>query len=384
MKTIAIIVGTRPELIKLYPLIRALGQEPTRFQVKVVFTGQHQALLDEIAAELGVQPQLRLDVMSPGQSLAQLQLKLIEALSEVIAEESPQLIIGQGDTMSAYAAAMTAFLHRTPFAHVEAGLRSGSCRDPYPEEGLRRAISPLTTLHLAPTAQAKQNLLNEGIRAADIAVTGNTAIDTLVQIGQQLGDEHLPEGVNAKRRLVLVTLHRRENHGEPMARICRAIRVLSKIHPELEWLFPVHPNPNVQALVHEALGHVEQVKLVKPLGYKSFVASMKHASLILTDSGGVQEEAPSFNAPILVARETTERPEGVEAGFSKLVGSQIERIVRASLEALDGQWKRPDVANPYGDGQASARIVEQLIARGFGEPAPTFHASPTGGQRLCM
>lgn len=379
MRRVTVCIGTRPELIKLYPVIKQLEARDD-VELRVVFTAQHRELLDDLAAELGVVADVDLDVMRPGQSLEQVQRRLLEGLDRELEAWTPDVVVAQGDTMSVYAAAMSAFLKRIPFAHVEAGLRSGQRFDPFPEEGLRRAISALTTLHFAPTVQASSNLLKEGIGPEDIFVTGNTAIDTLLEVVAQ-GQLDLPDGVDCTRRLVLVTLHRRENQGAPMKRICRAIRVLAKIYPDIEWVFPVHPSPAVKDVVKKALGEVTQVRLLEPLGYKAFVACMNRASFILTDSGGVQEEAPALCVPVLVARETTERPEGLRCGVARLVGTQEERIVEAAMSILDGRADGVRVGqNPYGDGLAAARIA-QVLAQGSCDDEFNFNGLTVEGMR---
>lgn len=359
MRRVTVCVGTRPELIKLYPVIRQL-EARVDVELRVIFTSQHRDPLDGLAAEFGVVADADLNVRRPGQSQQEVQRRLLEGFDRDLDAWRPDIVVAQGDSMSVYTAAMSAFLKCIPFAHVEAGLRSGQRFDPLREEGLRRAITALTTLHFAPTAQARSNLLKEGVGLADIFVTGNTAIDTLLEVVSK-GPLELPDGVDCTRRLVLVTLHRRENQGDPMKRICRSIRVLAKIYPDIEWVFPVHSSPAIKDVAKKALSEVPQVKLLNLLGYRSFVACMNRASFILTDSGGVQEEAPALCVPVLVAREMTDRPEGLRYGVARLVGTQGERIVEEAMSILDGRSDAVRVGqNPYGDGIAAARIVQSL------------------------
>lgn len=362
-KTILCIVGTRPEAIKMAPVILALRREPWA-KVVVVATAQHRELADEVLSLFGIAPDVDLDLMQPNQKLADLTARALVGLDRVIGDTSPDMVIAQGDTTSVMAAATACFYRQVPFLHVEAGLRSFDMQNPFPEEFNRIVASRIATLHFAPTASARQHLLDEKVPDGDIVVTGNTVIDALHMVAAQ--DPPLPVDLDPARRLVLVTVHRRENFGEPIQGICRAIRTLVEEHDDVEVLWPVHPNPNVTGVAHETLGSNPRIHLVKPQPYGGFVAAMKRAHLILSDSGGVQEEAPALARPVLVLRRETERPEAIEAGVVRLIGTDTDVILRHGRELLrdaDAYRRMARGESPYGDGHASERIVDAIKAR---------------------
>ncbi len=362
------IVGTRPEAIKLAPVIMQLEQRPDQFVSKVCATAQHRQMLDQALAPFAIKPDYDLNIMVPGQSLAQVTSSAIEGLDRVIVEEDPDVVLVQGDTTTAFCGALAAYYHQVKVGHVEAGLRTGNKYAPFPEELNRCLISRLADYQFAPTEHASAALLSEGVSASAIFVTGNTGIDALLwvsarvrEVRPQLPDE-LPQAI-AGRQLVLVTGHRRESFGVGFENICRAIREIADAFPDVVFVYPVHLNPNVREPVSRILGGHERIHLIEPLAYEPFVWLMDHAAIILTDSGGVQEEAPSLGKPVLVMRETTERPEGITAGNARLVGIQEERIVTELAQLLRDPKQRAAMAqarNPYGDGQASARILDIL------------------------
>jgi UDP-N-acetylglucosamine 2-epimerase (non-hydrolysing) len=354
------IVGTRPEGIKMAPLIKALEREPWA-RVTVLATAQHRGLLDQVLSLFGIRPDIDLDIMRPNQALPELTARLITALDEKFGELSPDVVLAQGDTTTVMTAALVAFYRRIPFGHVEAGLRTHDMDNPFPEEMNRLVAGHLARWHFVPTQRSRQNLLREGIADAAIHVTGNTVIDALLEVAAT--DFPLDIPLDASRRLVLVTAHRRENFGEPFRAVCRAIRQLVDRYDDIEVLYPVHPNPNVQATAHELLGGHPRIRLCDPLDYAPFVEAQKRACLILTDSGGVQEEAPALGKPVLVLRTETERPEAVDEGVVRLVGTDEVRIVAEASRLLDSEAAYREMArgvSPYGDGHAAARIASVL------------------------
>jgi UDP-N-acetylglucosamine 2-epimerase (non-hydrolysing) len=363
------IFGTRPEAIKLAPVIQTLRGAPQEFTARVCVTGQHRELLDQVLHLFDIRPDHDLAVMQPDQSLPELTARLLTGLAPVLAREKPDWVLIQGDTTTTLCAALAAYYQRLPVAHVEAGLRSHNPWHPYPEEFNRRLADALSTLHLAPTEGARQNLLTEGIPDARIRVTGNTVIDALLEVAARPYDfsrSPLAGLPLDNRRVILVTTHRRESFGAPLRSLCRAIRTLAERYPkDVQVVLPVHLNPNVQRPVREELGRSPNIALLEPLDYEPLVHLMKRATLILTDSGGLQEEAPSLGVPVLVLRQVTERPEGVEAGAARVVGTDTETIVAAAVELLDNPEEHRRMArvrNPYGDGQASRRILDALRA----------------------
>ena len=356
---IACIVGTRPEAIKMAPVIMALREQPWA-QVAVIATAQHRELADDVFGLFGIVPDVDLDLMQPGQRLSDLAARAITAVDRVVADTAPDLVLAQGDTTSVMATALACFYRQVPFAHVEAGLRSFDLQNPYPEEFNRIVASRIAMLHFAPTEQARANLQREGVAEARIVVTGNTVIDALLWVAAR--EPRSPLAIKPNR-LLLVTVHRRENFGAPLREICRAVQTLLEEYPDVEVLWPVHPNPNVAPPVREALGAVARVHLVEPLRYGPFVGALQQAYLVLTDSGGVQEEAPALARPVLVLRRATERPEAIAAGVARAVGTNCADIVRHARELLDDPASYQAMAravSPYGDGRASGRIVQAI------------------------
>ena len=369
MKVLSVF-GTRPEAIKMAPVVGELARFPADFDSRVCVTGQHRDMLDQVLALFAIRPDFDLDIMQPGQSLTDTTCGVLRGLEAVFARFRPDLVLVHGDTTTTMAAGLAAFYHQVPFGHVEAGLRTGNLQAPFPEEMNRRLAGMLARHHFAPTERARDNLLAEGVAADRILVTGNTVIDALLTVvGRLRTDTGLQRQMaerfaflDAHKQLVLVTGHRRENFGEGFARVCRGLRTLVATHPGVELVYPVHLNPQVQEPVGRLLGGQERVHLLAPLDYLPFVALMDRASLIVTDSGGVQEEAPSLGKPVLVTRETTERPEAVAAGTVHLVGTDEAAIVAqaAELLAAPAGGRSGAMVNPYGDGHAAERIVRFL------------------------
>lgn len=366
---ILVVFGTRPEAIKLAPLIRELESRPERFLTRVCVTAQHRTLLDQVLAAFEIIPHYDLDVMQENQGLLQVAIRCIDRLQPVLQQERPDWVLLQGDTMSTLAAALAACYAGIRVGHIEAGLRTGDKSHPFPEELNRRLTSCLADLHFAPTTLARENLLQAGIPADRIHVTGNTGIDALFMVRDCLSRTQLRipglEKLNGVRPLVLVTGHRRESFGQGLQQICQAIREIARAC-EVDIVFPVHLNPSVQGPVRQLLGDLPHVFLIDPPDYISFLALMERSYLILTDSGGIQEEAPSLGKPVLVLREVTERVEGLEAGTARLVGTDAERIVAETVRLLNSpeEYARlQKTVNPYGDGKASARIVRILAAQ---------------------
>ena len=359
MKIISV-VGTRPEAIKMAPIILALKREPM-MKVRVLATAQHRHLLDQVMKVFDIEPDIDLDIMRPNQALTTLTARLLLDLDHVLLAEKPDAVLAQGDTTSVMTVALACFYHKIPFGHVEAGLRTWDMQNPFPEEMNRIIAGRLAKWHFAPTESSRQNLLREGVANSDIVVTGNTVIDALLSVADR--DVELPFSLDPSKRLILVTAHRRENFGEPFERICRALLTLLERNLDVQVLYPVHPNPNVRDTAHRLLGLHPRVVLCDPLDYLPFVSAMKRAYLILSDSGGVQEEAPALGKPVLVLREETERPEAVEMGVVKLVGADYERIVADTQRLLDDESAYRAMArgiSPYGDGNAAERIVSTL------------------------
>lgn len=360
------LVGTRPECVKMAPVIAALRKRGDVL-VRVVGTGQHRELTRQTLSIFGIAPDVDLEVMRPNQSLAGLTARIFERLDPVLEAEAPRLVLAQGDTTSVMVAALASFYRRIPFGHVEAGLRTHNLRNPFPEELNRVIAGRVADLHFAPTEQARRNLLAEGVPDADIHVTGNTVIDALLDVTARDLACAYPK-VNG-RRLVLVTAHRRENFGAPMQRICDALRQLHDRLPDAEFVYPVHPNPNVRMTVEPALAPLERFHLIEPVDYEAMAGLMKAAYIVLTDSGGIQEEAPALGKPVLVLREETERPEAVDAGVAQLVGTGTDRIVEGVTRLYsDGDVYRQMARgiSPYGDGKAAGRIARlcaDLIAQ---------------------
>ena len=346
------------------PVVLALRRSGN-WDVKVLATAQHREMLDQTLRLFGIRPDADLDVMQPNQALAALTSRLLTGLDACLERHQPALVLAQGDTTTVMAAALASFYRKIPFGHVEAGLRTHNLDYPWPEEMNRVLAGRLATLNFAPTQSAQDNLLREGAPTDRIHITGNTVIDAL----HMMAERDFPLGVElpTKQRLVLVTAHRRENFGAPMLAVCKAVRELAQKHPDLHFLFPVHRNPNVRDLVQHTLGTAPQVTLCEPLDYGPFVTAMKRAWLILTDSGGVQEEAPALGKPVLVLRNETERPEAVQEGVVELVGTERRRIVSrvaALLDDAEAYRRMAKGSSPYGDGKAAQRIVEHLAQWG--------------------
>lgn len=353
-------VGTRPEAIKMAPVILALKKEVWA-DVRVLATAQHRHMLDQVLSIFGIEPDIDLDIMRPNQALTTLTARLLLDLDDVLQAEQPDVVLVQGDTTTVMSAALACFYHRIPVGHVEAGLRTGDLLNPFPEEMNRVVTGRLARWHFAPTHSARDNLLREGIPDERIHVTGNTVIDALLSVVEQHPQVGLP--LDPAKRLILVTAHRRENFGEPFREICRAIRHLADANEDIQILYPVHPNPNVHDVVHEMLAGHPRIILCPPLDYLPFVGAMRQAYLILSDSGGVQEEAPALGKPVLVLRRETERPEAVDEGVVKLVGPDYPRIVSETqrlLDDADAYRKMAKGVSPYGDGHAAERIVSVL------------------------
>jgi UDP-N-acetylglucosamine 2-epimerase (non-hydrolysing) len=362
------VFGTRPEAIKLAPVIHALQAEPSRFESVVCVSAQHRAMLDQVLAVFGVRADHDLDLMTPGQSPAAITARVLERLPPLIQRIRPDVLLVQGDTMTCFAGAFAAYLEKVPSAHIEAGLRTGDRYQPFPEEMNRVLTTRLASLHFAPTTQARDRLLLEGVPAADVHLTGNTVIDALLQTVRPDYRFRTPAlaALDPARRVVLVTTHRRESFGAPLRATCAALRDLVERFPDLQIVLPVHPNPEVKHTVESLLCDLQRVTLIDPVDYVEFVHLMSRAHLILTDSGGVQEEAPSLGKPVLVLREVTERPEGVTAGTAVVVGTNRERIVAMAsrlLSSAEEYQRMANAVNPYGDGHASERIVAALGKR---------------------
>ena len=369
---VLIVFGTRPEAIKLFPVIRAL-EETGSIEAVTCVTAQHRGLLDQVLAIAGLTPDIDLDLMEPGQSLDRLTARLLTGLGEVIDRVAPDRVLVQGDTATAMVGALAAYYRKIPVGHVEAGLRSGNIYHPWPEEVNRRIVAPIADLHFAPTDTAAAALARENVTAG-VHVTGNTVIDALHWTRERIALEPaLAAGLDdlakrfAGKRIVLVTTHRRENFGDGMASIARSIARIAA-RDDVAVIFPMHPNPNVGAVMDDLLGTPANVARIAPLDYTHFIRALELCDLALTDSGGVQEEAPALGKPVLVMRDTTERPEGVTAGTAKLIGTDEDRIVSEVFTLLDDKAAYSAMArahNPFGDGQASNRIA-RIVADGFG------------------
>lgn len=365
------VFGTRPEAIKMAPLALQLAED-TRFEAKVCVTAQHREMLDQVLQLFNLQPDYDLNIMKPGQDLSDITTGILQGLKTVLAEFKPDMVLVHGDTATTFATALAAYYQQIPVGHIEAGLRTGNMYSPWPEEGNRCLTGAITTLHFAPTSASRQNLLAEGVKDSTIVVTGNTVIDALLQVKEKIeNDTDLVaelaqrfDFLDSTKKLILVTGHRRESFGGGFERICQALVQTAEQHPEVQIVYPVHLNPNVQEPVNRLLRQSPSIHLIEPQDYLPFVYLMNKAHIILTDSGGIQEEAPSLGKPVLVMRDTTERPEAVEAGTVKLVGTHIDQITQELTRLLtDGTaYERMSQAhNPYGDGLACQRIRDFLI-----------------------
>ncbi len=354
------VAGTRPEVIKMAPVILAL-QQMRWANVRMLATAQHREMLDDTLAQFGIVPDIDLDIMRNDQPLAALTARLITGIDDVLVSERPDIVLAQGDTTTVFAAALACFYRRIPFGHVEAGLRTGDFANPFPEEMNRSFVARLAALHFPPTASARANLLREGVADTAIHVTGNTVIDAVRWMAEQNPVHGLPVGEGCK--VILLTCHRRENFGAPLDQILAAVKRLAGLYPQVLIAYPVHPNPNVSGPVRRALSGMANVLLIEPLGYDQLVALMKACHFVMTDSGGLQEEAPALGKPVLVLREETERPEAVAAGTAVLVGHDEEFIVREACRLLDDEahyLKMARAISPYGDGHAGERIAAVL------------------------
>lgn len=370
IKKVLLVFGTRPEAIKMAPLVKAFQADPY-FDVKVCVTAQHRQMLDQVLDLFEIIPDFDLQLMKPGQDLTDITVGVLVGLKGILAEWSPDVILVHGDTSTTFAAALAAFYKKVPVAHVEAGLRTGDIHSPWPEEANRHLASVLTQWHFAPTTTARDNLLREGINPDQIYVTGNTVIDALLQVREKVEtDQALQDKfaeqfsfLDIQKKLILVTGHRRENFGGGFERICQALARIANENPDVEILYPVHLNPHVQEPVKRLLSNIDNIYLIEPQDYLPFVYLMNRSTLILTDSGGVQEEAPSLGKPVLVMRDTTERPEALAAGTVRLTGTNVEEIVKQTSLLLNDQAVYEAMAfshNPYGDGNTCARIVDIL------------------------
>jgi UDP-N-acetylglucosamine 2-epimerase (non-hydrolysing) len=376
MKKILVVFGTRPEAIKMAPLVHGLQKYSDRVETRVCVTAQHRQMLDQVLDIFGIKPDYDLDIMKTDQDLYDITEGIIHGMKNVFASYRPDLICVHGDTTTAFAAALSAFYEKVPIAHVEAGLRSGDLCSPWPEEANRKLISVLASLHFTPTSTSKKNLLNENVKASAIHVTGNTVIDALLWMVKKIADDpHTKVKVeeeiltyydrfSREKRFILITGHRRENFGEGFLHICQAIRELALSYPEVDFIYPVHLNPNVQKPVYDLLSKLDNVYLIKPLEYEVFAYLMQHCYLVLTDSGGIQEEAPSLGKPVLIMRENTERPEALASGTVKLVGTDRQKIIAETSRLLEEslayeQMKK--AVNPYGDGTAAEKIIKVIV-----------------------
>lgn len=370
MKKVLLVFGTRPEAIKMAPVYEVLKLTPG-LDVRVAVTAQHREMLDQVLRLFGIEPEYDLNVMKPGQGLTEITAAVLAGLKPVLEEYSPDLLLVHGDTTTTLSASLAAYYQQIPVGHVEAGLRTGNIYSPWPEEINRKVTGAITRLHFAPTEKAASNLKSEGVEEDQISITGNTVIDALLEVVELLEKDPQQSaafdsefGIDPTKRLILVTGHRRESFGGGFKRICSALATIAK-REDVQIIYPVHLNPNVKGPVEISLGELERVKLIAPQDYLPFVHLMRRANIILTDSGGVQEEAPSLGKPVLVMRDTTERPEAVDAGTVKLVGTDYDLIVRETSKLLDDQAAYNVMSrahNPYGDGLSSQRIRDAVLS----------------------
>ncbi len=363
MKKVMLTFGTRPEAIKMAPLVKEFQRDTEHFETVVCVTGQHREMLDQVLGIFDITPQYDLNIMKRGQDLYDITARVLLRMRTVLEREKPDIVLVHGDTTTSMAASLAAFYQHIPVGHVEAGLRTHDTQAPWPEELNRQLTARMAQWHFAPTRRSKENLVSENIDEEKIFVTGNTVIDALHMITRHI---HINTNDRHDRRMVLITGHRRENFGNGLAHICQAIRILAERYPDVEFVYPMHPNPNVRATVNQYLGHetgLPNVRLIEPLDYFDFVPLMARSTIVLTDSGGIQEEAPGLGKPVLVMRDTTERPEAIEAGTAKLVGTDRDKIVKEVSLLLDDKaeyLKMSHAVNPFGDGKACRRIVSIL------------------------
>lgn len=365
MKKVMCVFGTRPEAIKMAPVVKAIEQNEN-LQSIVTVTAQHREMLDQVLQLFQIIPDYDLNLMKQGQTLTDITAGVLRGLEDILKKEQPDLVLVHGDTTTTFAAALAAFYQQIPVGHVEAGLRSGNMYSPYPEEANRKLTGVMTSLHFSPTPEARQNLLRENADDSKIFVTGNTVIDALlatVKDHHQFADADLQALLDSPGKKVLITAHRRENQGEPMAHIFQAVRRLHETLPEVQFIFPIHKNPRVRELAARILGELARVHIIEPLDYEPFANAMSRVDLIMTDSGGLQEEAPALGKPVLVLRDTTERPEAVTAGTVELVGTDEDLIYNTALTLLtdaEAYAKMANAVNPYGDGKACGRITAAI------------------------
>ena len=363
------VFGTRPEAIKMCPLVLEMAKYPDCIEPIVAVTAQHREMLDQVLELFKIKPDYDLNIMQSGQTLYDITTRALLGLRDVIEEAKPDMVLVHGDTTTTFAGSLAAFYAQVPVGHVEAGLRTGNKYSPYPEEMNRKLTGSIADMHFAPTATSKENLLKENVAADTIVVTGNTVIDALqttVKADYEFADAEFNKIFARGNRLILMTTHRRENLGEPMRNVYKALRQVLETHSDVEAIFPVHKNPKVREIVQAELGGLDRVHLIEPMDYEPFANLMGKVDIVLTDSGGIQEEAPALGKPVLVLRDTTERPEAVEAGTVKLVGTAFEDVLRETNLLLDDAshyQKMAEAANPYGDGKASERIIRTILQK---------------------
>lgn len=363
------VFGTRPEAIKMCPLVLEMRKYPDYIEPIVAVTAQHREMLDQVLELFGITPDYDLNIMASGQTLYDITTRALTGLKEVIEEAKPDMVLVHGDTTTTFAGALAAFYAQVPVGHVEAGLRTGNKYSPYPEEMNRKLTGSIADMHFAPTATSRENLLKENVSRDSIVVTGNTVIDALqttVKANYEFADADFNKIFARGNRLILVTTHRRENLGEPMRNVYKALRKVLETHADVEAIFPVHKNPKVREIVQEELGGLDRVHLIEPMDYEPFANLMGKVDIVLTDSGGIQEEAPALGKPVLVLRDTTERPEAVDAGTVKLIGTAYDDVLRETNLLLDDPQhyqKMAEAANPYGDGRACERIIKIILQK---------------------
>ena len=363
------VFGTRPEAIKMCPLVLEMHKYPEYIEPIVAVTAQHREMLDQVLELFNIKPDYDLNIMASGQTLYDITTRALNGLKEVIEDAKPDMVLVHGDTTTTFAGALAAFYAQVPVGHVEAGLRTGNKYSPYPEEMNRKLTGSIADMHFAPTSTSKENLLKENVNPEAIMVTGNTVIDALqttVKANYEFADAEFNKIFARGNRLILMTTHRRENLGEPMRNVYKVLRKVLETHADVEAIFPVHKNPKVREIVQEELGGLERVHLIEPMDYEPFANLMGKVDIVLTDSGGIQEEAPALGKPVLVLRDTTERPEAVDAGTVKLVGTGYEDVLRETNLLLDDPahyQKMAEAANPYGDGKACERIIRAILQK---------------------
>lgn len=371
------VFGTRPEAIKMCPLVLEMRKYPEYIQPIVAVTAQHREMLDQVLDLFGIVPDYDLNIMTSGQTLYDVTTRALMGLKPVMEEAKPDMVLVHGDTTTTFAGALAAFYAQIPVGHVEAGLRTGNKYSPYPEEMNRKLTGSIADMHFAPTGTSKANLLKENVQPESILVTGNTVIDALqttVHSDYHFADEDFNKVFATGHKLILMTTHRRENLGEPMRHVYRALKSVLETHGDVEAIFPVHKNPKVREIVDQELGHLSRVHLIEPMDYEPFANLMAKVDIVLTDSGGIQEEAPALGKPVLVLRDTTERPEAVEAGTVKLIGTAYEDVLRETNRLLDDEKhyrSMAEAANPYGDGKACERIIKAILRKN-GYPMENF------------